>query len=104
MPNAKCDFCGKWLEDILLKHEHKLTLVRLVKERKKHVFGPIFKIEPGIGHKEVNTESICPGILYYYPLAPTPDKLKKFDMCDAFGNGDVDNLLKMLEENPEEYS
>ncbi len=102
MPNAKCDFCGKWMEDILLSCHHKIVLVKLIKERRQHVFGPIFKIVPGIKHNEVNIETICTGSLYYYPIAPTPKKFSNMDLNDLFiGGGDIDDLINRLEEENE---
>ena len=99
MPNAKCECCGRWMEDICISLDDKIRVVELVKERQKKMFGIIYKIDPGIQHKEINMNSNCCGVLYYYPFATTPEKLKDFNMeCLFTGGVDLDELLDMLKE------
>lgn len=100
MPNAQCECCKTWLENICISFDDKIRLVKLVKERRKTLFGITYEITPGIMHKEINLNSRCSGVLYYKVWAPTPREFMGFNLnCLFSGSGDdLDALIAELEE------
>lgn len=91
MPNAKCDKCGKYLDDICITKELRIKLVNCIKERSKKQFGIIYNIDPPIKHNDINPDNKdlnnaeCDGYLNYHLFCRDP---QNFD--------DVRELLKNL--------
>ena len=53
MPNAKCEKCNKYIDDLCLKEKHYFRLIELIKKRVKKKFGVPYNINPGIRHNEI---------------------------------------------------
>ena len=103
MPNAQCECCNTWLENICISFDDKIRLVKLVKKRRKMFLGVTYDITPGIKHKEVNLDSKCNGVLYYKVWAPTPIEFKGFNITCLFSANDdvLDSLIEDLEDQKE---
>lgn len=82
MPNAKCEKCNLYIDDICINEKHYCRLIKLLKERVKKCFGIPYNITPGIRHNEIikNTswkclnKIECDGVLYYEQFASNPTK------------------------------
>ena len=103
MPNAQCECCKSWLENICITFDDKIRLVKLVKQRRKMMFGITYEITPGIMHKEVSMDSRCPGVLYYKVWALTPTEFRGFNINCLFSASDseLDALIEELEDQKE---
>jgi hypothetical protein len=81
MPNAKCEKCKLYLDDICKKQKHVDKLIDLFKKRVKKFAGIPYNITPGIRHNEIISQTswgcfneICDGVLYYEHFAKNPEK------------------------------
>ena len=81
MPNAKCEKCNLYLDDICTKEKHFNRLIELIKKRVKKIAGIPYNIAPGIRHNEIVSSNswtcltnMCDGVLYYEPFTSSPKK------------------------------
>ena len=83
MPNAKCDKCNQYLENICINNEQKVLLIELLEKRAKRRFGIIYNIDPGIRHNEINPKNKslngnnCDGIIWYNHFSKNPKGFEK---------------------------
>lgn len=72
MPNAQCNKCGKFLDDIIVNEATREEFKKLVEARASRLLGMITNIKPGIRHCEVNKCQGCDGFLWFKPFHSTP--------------------------------
>jgi hypothetical protein len=75
MPDAKCDKCNGTLGPICKSPVEIKRFSDLVNARCSKLMGMITSISPGIHHNEIDTEDECDGVMWYQPLASTPNNV-----------------------------
>ena len=75
MPDGKCDKCSMTLGPICDTPEKIQRFSDLVFDRGTKILGQIVSISPGIHHNEIDPDCDCDGVIWYQPLARTPDNV-----------------------------
>jgi hypothetical protein len=119
MPNAKCDKCHQYLQDICINNKQKLLLINLIKLRAKKKFGIVYNIHPGITHDEINPDNNylngkkCNGLLWYEHFRLNPKGFENIDLSKIIFNSDnieeienrlIDNISNSQIQETSEYS
>ena len=106
MPNAKCDKCHQYLQDICISDKQKLLLIKLIKLRSKKRFGIVYNIHPGITHDEINPDNTslngnkCDGILWYDHFCSNPKGFENIDFSKIiFDSTNIEEIEKKLLDN-----
>lgn len=76
MPDAQCDKCNQTLGPICKSNVEIKRFTDLVNKRASKFLGQIISISPGIHHNEIDTESVCNGVMWYRPLYSTPSNVE----------------------------
>jgi len=102
MANAKCEKCGKKLQNICKTKKDVLVLLELLENRIQKVFltNIAYNITPGIRHNEILWSEECDGVLYYDHFDKEPEILKKFKIGDIMlGLLSIEEAKKLLYKN-----
>ena len=103
MPNAKCDKCHHYLENICVNNQQKILLINLIKKRAKKKFGIVYNIDPGITHNEIDPENKsfngnnCDGLLWYNHFSKNPKGFEDIDLSKIlFDSINIEEIEKKL--------
>jgi hypothetical protein len=104
MPNAKCNKCNLYLDDICKETKHINRFKDLINARVKRFYGYPYLITPGIRHNEIikkeswyDMSKICDGVLYYDHFAENPKNQELINMLKLTLTNDEEQMLTKIE-------